>query len=84
MLDIMEEFNLVCLNANPECRGLYTWEQETRNIKSVIDYVLANLNMHHYYKYMHIDEEKSKLDISVHNLIEISFNFELKYKNKEI
>ena len=76
LLRLIEENNLTLLNSLPECTGKYTWEG--RSTKSVIDYALMNNKMLQMLVEMKIDEQKSKYDLSDHNLIKISLNIETK------
>ena len=69
IIDWMNDFNLILLNGDDRCIGLYTWNRQ--NLKSAIDFVLMNENAYKSFKKMKIDEEKEIMDISDHNLITI-------------
>ena len=69
VLNLMNKYNLIMLNNDEKCKGLYTWEG--RGQKSVIDYALVNTRLYDEYKNMTIDEGKDIMDITDHNLMEI-------------
>ena len=69
VLNPMNRYNLILLNNDEKCKGLYTWEG--RGQKSVIDYALVNIRLYDEYKNMTIDEGKDIMDITGHNLMEI-------------
>ena len=61
--------DLILLNSDEKCQGTYTWGRG--NQKSAIDLVIVNENMYRYFVGMKIDDEKEKIDISDHNLIQV-------------
>ena len=63
--------DLIHLNTKDTCIGRYTFD--SLNGKSAIDHVLVNGCMEKYYIGMWIDEEKTMLDISDHNLVRVWF-----------
>ena len=75
ILDWLENYGLIMLNNDPQCKGLYTWESKEQ--KSVIDFALINQNLYEKYVDMEIDDNKVILDISDHNLLKV------KFKNKK-
>ena len=81
---MIERNNLEMINEDEErCEGKYTWQQ--RGSRSVIDFVICNINMNNELKWMKIDEEKIQLDISDHNLISIGveiYNHGGRYEEK--
>ena len=64
MLEFMERWNMVILNMDDRCEGVYTRIQGRE--KSVIDYYLVNEEMFSLFKKMEIDEEKGIFDLSDH------------------
>ena len=75
LLNLMEEFNLIMLNDVQERIGTYTWSE--RGMRSVIDYVLLNKEMYEVFTKIEIDENKSKYDLSDHNLIITEFSLKI-------
>ena len=67
----VEKKNMIHLNTLDTCKGKYTFS--TINGKSAIDHVLVNENMRHKHLGMCVDEDKTMLDISDHNLVRIWF-----------
>merc|ERR1711888_194572 len=61
--------DLMHLNARDTCIGRYTFE--SLNGKSAIDHVLVNGCMEKYHIGMWIDEDKTMLNISDHNLVRV-------------
>ena len=73
ILDFMEKWNLIMLNADDRCDGLYTRVQG--NERTVIDYYLVDERMHERLEWMRIDEEKSDFDLSDHCHMSAGFRF---------
>merc|ERR1712033_39798 len=67
----IEQKEMIHLNAQETCRGKYTFS--TVNGRSAIDHVLVNENMRQKYLSMWVDEDKTMLDISDHNLVRVWF-----------
>merc|ERR1711888_219135 len=67
----VEQKNMIHLNALETCRGKYTFS--TVNGRSAIDHVLVNENMRQKHLSMWVDEDKTMLDISDHNLVRVWF-----------
>ena len=67
--EMLEKGNLNLFNLDDRCRGVYTWQRGTS--RSVIDLVLVNEKMLGRMIGMEIDEERERIDISDHALIEI-------------
>ena len=63
--------DLIHLNAMDTCIGRYTFESQ--NGRSAIDHVLVNECMANSHISMWIDEDKTMLDISDHNLVRVWF-----------
>ena len=78
--EMIENNDLILLNIDIECEGVYTWERGS--VRSAIDLAIVNKNMYKSFLSMLIDEEKQKFDLSDHNLAEIRFNFETRKKPK--
>ena len=74
IIDLVNNSNMVMLNCDDKCQGLYTWGK--RSYRSVIDYVLANGEMYQHIDVMEIDEKQQKFDLSDHNLITVAMTFE--------
>ena len=68
---LIENNDLILLNIDPKCDGKYTWQRN--NEKSVIDLILVNRKMYNSFQTMEIDEKKEKIDLSDHNMIEVTF-----------
>ena len=66
---MIEKGNLNLFNLDDRCRGVYTWQRGTS--RSVIDLVLVNEKVLGRMIGMEIDEERERIDISDHALIEI-------------
>ena len=60
----ISQYNLNHLNQTEECIGTYTFS--TSNGKSATDHILTNNKLFTGYKRMHINEDKTLLDISDH------------------
>ena len=75
VLDLITDQNLILLNADENCSGEYTWQSKEH--KSVIDFVLVNNNFYNMLVNMNIDEKKNEFDLSDHNLITANFKMEL-------
>lgn len=71
ILSLMEDHNLVLVNSDLNCQGLYTWEGREHN--SVADYALLNSYLFQKYVNMFTDEEKEIFDLADHNLMIIRF-----------
>lgn len=71
MLEFMEKWDLVMLNASDRCDGVYTRIQG--NERSVLDYYLVDERMHDRFVNMKIDEGKETYDLSDHCYISASF-----------
>ena len=69
--DWISKFNLNHLNQTEECIGTYTFS--TTNGKSAIDHILVNNKLYSGYKGMHINEDKTLLNISDHCLVRAWF-----------
>ena len=72
MLRFMEKWNLIMLNVDEKCEGVYTRVQG--NERSVIDYFLASEGMSSLLDNMKIDEEKEVFDLSDHCYVSGMFN----------
>merc|ERR1711867_385935 len=68
----IDDFNLLHLNALENCIGTYTFT--SKKGRSAIDHVLINENLITNYLGMYVDEDKSMLNISDHNLIRVWFH----------
>ena len=71
MLDFIDRSNLVMLNNDLCCEGLYTRVQNEE--RTVIDYGLVNQELYGSFVKMYIDEDKLKFDLSDHCLLEVEF-----------
>ena len=71
VMELMHNHNLILLNNDTKCEGLYTWSRD--NQKSVIDYMLVNKKMYDMFIDMKIDENKETIDISDHNMLTAKF-----------
>merc|ERR1712002_1452397 len=67
----VENKDLIHLNAMDTCIGRYTFE--SLNGRSAIDHVLVNDSMGQKHISMWVDEDKTMLDISDHNLVRVWF-----------
>merc|ERR1712082_260416 len=63
----ISQYNLNHPNQEEECIGTYTFS--TSNGKSTIDHILVNNKLYTGYKGMHINEDKTLLNISDHWLV---------------
>jgi len=72
LLNFMEKWNLVMLNADVRCEGKYT--RIEGNERSVIDYALVNEPMYDNFKKMMIDENKEEFDLSDHCYVSVKFS----------
>ena len=79
--DMIEENDLILLNIDERCRGIYTWERG--DSRSAIDLVMVNDVAVARFREMEIDENKEKNDLSDHNLITIWFTIKKEQKTKE-
>merc|ERR1712239_88345 len=68
----IEEYNLVRLNAMDTCTGKYTFDSPSG--KSAIDHILTNMTLYKKHTGMWVDEDKTMLNISDHNLVRAWFN----------
>ena len=71
LLDFVDKWNLMLLNADDECKGLYTRVQGEE--RSVIDYYLVNEKMYDKFESMKIDDNKIEYDLSDHCYISVKF-----------
>lgn len=71
ILEWINKYNLIILNCDSNCLGTYTWN--SRNQRSVIDYILVNRKMYDHYKDMIIDENQEIIDVTDHSLIHARF-----------
>ena len=76
---MMTENNMIILNDTDTCRGTYTWCRGQS--KSVIDFVLVNSLAFRICDQMEIDEQTKKIDLTDHNLIEISLKLNYMHPN---
>ena len=74
VLELMERYNLILLNADDRCEGKIT--RSFRQEKSAIDFVLVNEKLYENYKSLRIDEEKEYYDLSDHCMLETFFVWE--------
>ena len=79
IMELINNNNLILLNIDEKCQGTYTWERG--NQKSVIDLVIVNNEMYNYFEGMKIDEDKEKIDLSDHNLIQTKIKISTEAKN---
>ena len=79
VLDLLDK-NMILLNADTECRGVYT--REENNFKSAIDFLLTSESLYSSFIKMEIDEKKLKYDLSDHCLIKATFAFKDKSKKR--
>ena len=70
VLDMMTQDNMIFLNDTEKCKGIYTWERGDQ--KGAIDFILVNTLAYKLCQEINIDEKQEKIDLSDHNLIEIS------------
>ena len=71
ILDLMQNYDLLMLNADPNCTGQPTWSRNTQ--RSTIDYILLNEMMYRSYANVDIDENKEVIDFSDHHLLHATF-----------
>lgn len=71
IIDWMQKYDLIMLNDDTNCKGVYTWQRNDQ--KSVVDFALVNTNMYNIFTDMLIDDSKQLFDLSDHNLIKIRF-----------
>ena len=71
---LMDEKNLTLLNLEEKCVGTVTWEKNES--RSTIDFILVNNEGNKDFLQMNIDEKKEIYDLSDHNLIQASFNWD--------
>ena len=71
LLDFLEKWNLILLNADQRCTGEITRAQGTH--KSAIDFVLVNQAAYRYFAEMHIDEDQQLFELSDHRLVQTAF-----------
>ena len=81
VLNWLEEYNLVLLNADPNCSGETTWSRGSQ--KSSIDFLMVNQKMYQFFHEMTIDEHKCIFDLSDHHLIEAQFNIPHRWQMKK-
>ena len=67
VLDWLERFDVVLMNADDKCEGVYTWKRG--NQRSAIDFILVNEYVYERCGRMIIDEDKEVIDFSVHCLV---------------
>jgi len=79
LLNFMERWNLVMLNADDRCMGTYT--RIMGNDRSVIDFMLVDEKVYDKFKGMEIDEDKVKFDLSDHCYISGNFEMESNVTN---
>ena len=60
------------MNGDQKCEGEITWQSKVS--KSAIDFVLVNQCMYDKFRYMKIDENKEKTDLSDHNIVSATFS----------
>ena len=80
-IELINNNNLILLNNDERCQGIFTWERG--NQKSAIDLMIVNNEMYEYFERMEIDEEKNKIDMSDHNLIEAQMKIDTEKKSYE-
>ena len=77
MLDFMDRWNFIMLNADDRCEGVVTRKQ--RGEESVLDYILISRMVYARFRCMVVDENKFKYDLSDHCLLIV----ELELDNKQ-
>merc|ERR1712002_1245768 len=65
------KYSLNHLNQTDDCIGIYTFE--SKNGKIAIEHILTNDKLFECYRGMHIDEDRTILNISDHNLVRAWF-----------
>ena len=78
-IEFINNNNLILLNIDDKCQGTYTWGRG--NQKSAIDLMIVNNIMYNYFEKMEVDEEKEKIDISDHNLIQMKIKVDRETKS---
>ena len=63
----VENYNMVMLNMDERCKGVYTWSRG--DSKTAIDYVMVNEAVYNIFERMEIDEEKEWFEDSDHHLV---------------
>ena len=63
----LDEFDLILMNADEKCEGVYTWSRGDQ--RSAIDFMLVNECVYEKCKSMHVDEEKEIVSFSDHSLV---------------
>ena len=71
----ISQYNLNHLNQTEECIGTFTFS--TSKGKSAIDHILVNNKLYTGYKGMHVNEDRTLLDISDHCLVRAWFKIGL-------
>ena len=66
-MDWLERFDVVLMNADDKCEGVYTWKRG--NQRSAIDFILVNEYVYERCGRMIIDEDKEVIDFSDHCLV---------------
>ena len=69
--DWVNKLDMHHLNLTEQCTGTYTFR--SKNGKSAIDHILVNEQLFEKYLGMHIDEDKTQLDISDHSVVRAWF-----------
>ena len=77
----IEESGLILLNIDGKSQGRYTWQRGEQ--KSVIDLGLINEKGYRMFKKMTIDEDRERVDISDHCIIEIELNIQKRAEKME-
>ena len=67
ILKWMDKFDLLLMNADMKCRGLYTWGRQGQ--KSAIDMVLVNKEVYDCCSSMIVDEGCYEVGFSDHNMV---------------
>lgn len=80
MIDWTEKDNLILLNDDVKCDGLYTWKRQDQ--KSVIGYSLCNQQLRTSFISTKSDQHQEDIDISDYNLLDICFSMTKKNKEK--
>ena len=74
LMEFVEKWNLIMLNADDRCEGEVTRRQ--RGEESVLDFILVSSNVYEKYRGMYIDENKTKFDLSDHCLLMVELELE--------
>lgn len=80
LLEFIEKWNLIMLNMDDACEGLYTRVQGEE--RSVIDYYLVNEKMYDKFRRMKIDEDKDDYDMSDHCYLSAVFQINKEERNR--